>query len=164
MGSGLFSCVFSQASPGGITRAVVQRVKRCKVSIEGTEVAATGPGLLVLLGVARGDAEPEALYLADKVRNLRIFPDADGRMNLSVLESGGELMVVSQFTLLADTRKGRRPSFIAAADPPEAERLYLRFVELLSGSGARVATGEFGAMMMVSLDNWGPVTLVIDSR
>ena len=164
MGSGLFSCVFSQASPGGITRAVVQRVKRCTVSIEGTEAVATGPGLLVLLGVARGDAEPEALYLADKVLNLRIFPDADGRMNLSVLESGGELMVVSQFTLLADTRKGRRPSFIAAADPPEAERLYQRFVELLSGSGARVATGEFGAMMMVSLDNWGPVTLVIDSR
>ena len=164
MGSGLFSCDFAQASPGGITRAVIQRVKRCTVSIESAEVAATGPGLLVLLGVARGDAESEAAYLADKVLNLRIFPDADGRMNLSVLESGGELMVVSQFTLLADTRKGRRPSFIAAADPPEAERLYVRFVELLSGSGARVATGEFGAMMMISLDNWGPVTLVIDSR
>ncbi len=122
-----------------------------------------GAGLLVLLGIARGDGEAELSFLADKILNLRIFPDDEGKMNLSVLETGGELMVVSQFTLLADCRRGRRPSFVDAAEPELAEPLYERFAAALAGSGLKVATGAFGAMMTVSLDNWGPVTLVIDA-
>lgn len=114
-----------------------------------------------MLGVAKGDSEAEAAYLVDKVLNLRIFPDDDGKMNLSILDIGGELMVVSQFTLLADTRKGRRPSFVNAADPDDAERLYGLFLELVSASGLKVEAGDFGAMMMVELENWGPVTIVI---
>jgi D-aminoacyl-tRNA deacylase len=144
-------------------RAVVQRVRSCRVSVGGEPPSQIGTGLLVLLGVARGDGEAELSFMADKILNLRIFPDGDGRMNLSVLDIAGELMVVSQFTLLADCRKGRRPSFVGAADPELAEPLYERFAERLAESGLKVATGEFGAMMTVSLDNWGPVTLVIDS-
>ena len=117
----------------------------------------------MLLGVAAGDAEAELAWMADKALNLRIFPDAEGRMNLSVLDVGGEITVVSQFTLLADTARGRRPSFAAAADPSLAEPLYRAFVERLRASGLPVAEGEFGAMMNVSLDNWGPVTIVLDS-
>lgn len=126
-------------------------------------LADTGTGLLVLLGVARGDTEKELEYIADKTLNLRIFPDDEGRMNLSVLDIGGELTVVSQFTLLADTRKGRRPSFVGAAEPAIAEQMYELFVERLRASGLNVDTGGFGEMMLVSLENWGPVTIVIET-
>jgi D-tyrosyl-tRNA(Tyr) deacylase len=123
----------------------------------------TGTGLLVLLGVARGDGDRELEYVAEKTLNLRIFPDDEGKMNLSVLDIAGEVTVVSQFTLLADTRKGRRPSFVGAAGPEEAEPVYEDFVGLMKASGLKVGTGGFGEMMVVSLDNWGPVTIVIDS-
>lgn len=148
---------------GGEIRAVVQRVNSCAVTVGGEKAAEIGTGLLILLGIGKGDGEAEAEYLSEKILNLRIFPDDGGRMNLSVLGTGGELMVVSQFTLLADTRKGRRPSFVGAADPEEAEPLYLRFVEYCRSSGLRVETGSFGAIMTVSIENWGPVTLVVDA-
>ncbi len=144
-------------------RAVIQRVKECGVSVDGEVIARTGPGLLVLLGIARGDGKNEIAFVADKVLNLRVFPDDEGKMNLSVLDTGGELMVVSQFTLLADCRKGRRPSFVDAEDPVPAKELYERFAARLGASGLKVSTGAFGAMMMVRLENWGPVTLLIDS-
>jgi len=142
---------------------VIQRVKWCRVEVDGRAAAETGEGLLALLGVASGDGESELAYVADKTLNLRIFPDEDGKMNLSVVDVGGEVMVVSQFTLLADTSKGRRPSFIAAADPALAEPLYLAFAERMRAAGLTVGTGEFGEMMDVTLDNWGPVTIVLDS-
>ncbi|SRR5450759_1602850 len=145
------------------TRAVVQRVSRCEVTVADRVLSRTGIGLLVLLGVAQGDGDKELEYVADKTLNLRVFPDDEGKMNLSVLDVAGELTVVSQFTLLADTRKGRRPSFVSAADPAAAEPIYERFVERLRASGLLVGTGGFGEMMLVSLDNWGPVTIVIDS-
>lgn len=145
------------------TRAVVQRVNRCEVTVADRVLSRTGIGLLVLLGVAQGDGDKELEYIADKTLNLRVFPDDEGKMNLSVLDVAGELTVVSQFTLLADTRKGRRPSFVSAADPAAAEPIYERFVERLRASGLLVGTGGFGEMMLVSLDNWGPVTIVIDS-
>jgi D-tyrosyl-tRNA(Tyr) deacylase len=126
-------------------------------------LAETGTGLLVLLGVARGDGERELAYVAEKALNLRIFPDDEGKMNLSVLDIAGEVTVVSQFTLLADTSKGRRPSFVGAADPAQAEPAYQRLVELLRASGLKVETGGFGEMMLVSLENWGPVTIVIET-
>lgn len=144
-------------------RAVIQRVKECCVSVDGEVISETGPGLLVLLGIARGDGEDELAFMADKVLNLRVFPDDEDKMNLSVLDTGGELMVVSQFTLLADCGKGRRPSFVDAEGPILAEALYERFAGRLGASGLKVATGAFGAMMMVRLENWGPVTLLIDS-
>jgi len=144
-------------------RAVVQRVRRCSVSIDGRVHSETGTGLLVLIGIGKSDTEDNAAYLADKILNLRIFPDDAGKMNLSVLETHGDLMVVSQFTLLADTGKGRRPSFVAAADPVLAEPLYLSLVKRLESTGLKVRTGTFGELMDVSLDNWGPVTLVIDT-
>ena len=145
------------------TRAVIQRVNRCEVTVADRVLSRTGIGLLVLFGVAQGDGDKELEYIADKTLNLRVFPDDEGKMNLSVLDVAGELTVVSQFTLLADTRKGRRPSFVSAADPVVAEPIYERFVERLRASGVLVGTGGFGEMMLVSLDNWGPVTIVIDS-
>ena len=123
-----------------------------------------GHGLVVLLGVGTGDREGDAEYLADKVLNLRVFPDDAGQMNRSVLDVGGGLLVVSQFTLYGDARKGRRPSYIDAAAPEEANRLYERFVERLRSSGLPVATGVFRAMMDVALVNQGPVTILLDSR
>jgi D-tyrosyl-tRNA(Tyr) deacylase len=153
----------SALGTGAEMRAVIQRVMRCSVSVEGEEVASIGRGLLVLLGVAKGDTAREMEYLADKVLNLRVFPDDDGKMNLSVLQAGGDIMVVSQFTLLADCRKGRRPSFVDAEEPGPAEEMYERFAGRLSDAGATVARGVFGAMMTVSLDNWGPVTIVMDT-
>jgi D-tyrosyl-tRNA(Tyr) deacylase len=137
-------------------RALVQRVARASVTVEGREVSAIGPGLLVLLGVRRGDGDKEADWLADKVRALRVFPDAEGRMNEPFGER--EVLCVSQFTLYGDTRKGNRPSYIDAAPPEEAEPLYERFCERL---GAR--QGVFGAMMDVELVNDGPVTLLLES-
>ena len=144
-------------------RAVVQRVRRCSVSIDGRVQSETGTGLLVLIGIGRSDTEGGAEYLADKILNLRVFPDDAGKMNLSVEETHGDLMVVSQFTVLADSSKGRRPSFAAAADPVVAEPLYLSLIKRLESTGLKVRTGTFGELMDVSLVNWGPVTLVIDS-
>ena len=144
-------------------RAVVQRVKRCSVSICGRAHSETGTGLLVFLGIGMSDTEDDAAYLADKILNLRVFPDEEGKMNLSVLDTRGDLMLVSQFTLLADCSKGRRPSFAAAADPVVAEPLYLSMAKQLESSGLKVRTGKFGEPMDVSLDNWGPVTLVINT-
>jgi D-tyrosyl-tRNA(Tyr) deacylase len=145
-------------------RAVVQRVAEAAVRVEGTTVGTIGGGLLVLLGVGRGDGDEDARYLADKVVHLRVFPDEAGQMNRSVLESGGDVLVVSQFTLLGDARKGRRPSYLEAAAPEEAQRLYGLFVERVRAAGARVEQGVFRAMMDVQLVNQGPVTILLDSR
>jgi D-tyrosyl-tRNA(Tyr) deacylase len=144
-------------------RAVVQRVSEACVRVEGRAVGAIGPGLLVLLGVGQGDREADADSLADKVVNLRIFPDHAGLMNRSVLDTGGAVLVVSQFTLYGDCRRGRRPGYSDAAVPEEAERLYRYFVGRLAGSGLTVAEGVFRAMMDVALVNQGPVTLLLDS-
>jgi D-tyrosyl-tRNA(Tyr) deacylase len=144
-------------------RAVVQRVAEAAVSVAGERVAAIGPGLLVLLGVGREDAEADADYLADKLVNLRIFEDEAGHMNRSVLETGGAVLVVSQFTLYGDTRRGRRPGFSSAAAPEEANRLYRYFVDRIAAAGLEVREGVFRAMMDVSLVNRGPVTLLLDS-
>ena len=144
-------------------RAVVQRVSEAAVTVGGARVSAIGPGLLVLLGVGREDAEADADYLADKVVNLRIFDDDAGQMNRSVLETGGAVLVVSQFTLYGDARRGRRPGFSAAASPEEANRLYRYFVTRVAASGIEVREGVFRALMDVSLVNHGPVTLLLDS-
>lgn len=145
-------------------KAVVQRVKEAKVSVSGVSFSQIGQGLLVLLGVAVEDTEGEAKALARKVADLRIMSDAVGKMNLSVRDVQGEVLVVSQFTLLADATKGNRPSFTAAATPVRAEELYQMFVEELKNLGIdRVATGQFRAYMEVSLVNDGPVTLVLDN-
>jgi D-tyrosyl-tRNA(Tyr) deacylase len=143
---------------------VVQRVAEASCRVEGEVVGSIGPGLAVLLGVGQGDTEKDADYLADKVLNLRVFSDEAGQMNRSVLDTRGGLLVVSQFTLLGDVRKGRRPSYSAAAPPEEANRLYERFVGRLRPSGLPVATGVFRAMMDVLLVNQGPVTILLDSR
>lgn len=145
-------------------RAVVQRVSEAAVKVEGRPVGQIGRGLLVLLGVGQGDEEADADYLADKVVNLRIFPDEAGNLNRSVLETGGAILVVSQFTLYGDCRKGRRPGFTEAAAPEEAHRLYAGFVSKLRASGIKVEEGVFRAMMDVVLVNQGPVTLLLDSR
>jgi D-aminoacyl-tRNA deacylase len=144
-------------------KAVVQRVTGSQVSVDDEVVGAIGPGLMVLLGVGREDAEVHANWLADKVVNLRIFEDAEGRMNRSLLEVGGQMLVVSQFTLLGDCRKGRRPSFVAAAPPDTAKRLYEAFVARVAQSGVKVQTGRFRTAMQVSLINDGPVTLIVDT-
>jgi D-tyrosyl-tRNA(Tyr) deacylase len=145
-------------------RAVLQRVKRASVEVEGAVVGQIGPGWLVLLGVAKGDTDDEAIKLAEKILGLRAFADANDKMNLSVTEAGGGILVVSQFTLLADCRGGRRPSFTDAAEPSEAERLYLYFVDRVRSSGIVTQTGTFRAMMNVELVNDGPVTFLLDSR
>ena len=139
-------------------------MSKARVLVDGDAVGAIGSGLMVLLGVGVGDQEADAEYLADKTANLRIFEDGEGKMNLSILETGGELLVVSQFTLYGDCRKGRRPGFTAAAAPDEADRLYLRFVEHLRGLGLKVETGTFRAQMMVEIFNEGPVTMLLDSQ
>ena len=145
-------------------RAVLQRVTRACVRVEGETVGEVGAGLLVLLGVARDDAEGDARYLLEKVLGLRVFDDAGGRMNLSVAGSGGGLLVVSQFTLYGDARRGRRPSWSDAAPPELAEPLYEWFVAGARRAGLRVETGSFGRMMEVELVNDGPVTILLDSR
>jgi D-aminoacyl-tRNA deacylase len=144
-------------------RAVFQRVSRAKVSVAGRTTGEIGRGILVLLGVAREDTEKEAVFLLEKTLNLRIFEDAGGKMNLSLLDVAGELLVVSQFTLFGDARKGRRPSFIKAALPDEAERLYEYFVAEARKHLTRVETGKFQAMMDVELVNDGPVTILLDT-
>ena len=144
-------------------RAVLQRVSRAKVTVEGETTGEIGAGLLVLLGVGHDDAEVDAIYLVDKIVNLRIFDDEQGRMNRSLVDVAGGLLVVSQFTLYADTKKGRRPSYIGAAPPDEANRLYEFFVGESCKYVDNVQTGRFQAMMDVELVNDGPVTIILDS-
>jgi D-aminoacyl-tRNA deacylase len=143
-------------------RAVVQRVSSASVEVGSRTAGAIGAGLLVLAGFAPSDAESQLRWMAERIRTLRIFPDEDGRMNRSVEEIGGAILVVSQFTLYGDARKGRRPSYVAAAPPDVAIPLYERFVEILRESDVRIETGEFGAMMRVELVNEGPVTLILE--
>ena len=144
-------------------RAVVQRVSRARVSVDGQTSGEIGLGLLVLLGVGAGDARTDADYLAEKTIGLRIFEDNDGKMNLSVAEVNGALLVVSQFTLFGDARRGKRPSFEAAAPPVQARELYEYFVERVRGAGLRCETGRFQETMRVELVNEGPVTILLDS-
>ena len=145
-------------------RAVIQRVARAKVTVSNELVGEIGHGLLILLGVTHLDEDRDADYLVDKIVNLRIFNDADGKMNLSLADISGEMLVVSQFTLYGDTRRGRRPSFIDAASGEDALRWYKYFVAKARESVKKVATGEFGAMMDVELVNDGPVTIILDSK
>jgi D-tyrosyl-tRNA(Tyr) deacylase len=145
-------------------RAIVQRVKEARVEVEGETVGRIGEGVLVLLGAGKDDTEEDAGYLAEKIVGLRIFEDSEGKMNLSVTDTGGGVLVVSQFTLYGDCRKGRRPSFDKAAPPETAEALYELFVGKLRERGAKVETGKFRAMMDVHLVNSGPVTLMLDSK
>ncbi len=144
-------------------KAVVQRVSRASVSVGGRIVGEIGLGLAALVGVGDGDTEADVIALSDKLAGLRIFPDDDGKMNRSVLEAGGEVLVISQFTLLADVRKGRRPSFAHAAAPELADPLVQQLAEAVAGHGLRVATGEFGAHMKVDLVNDGPVTIILET-
>ena len=145
-------------------RILLQRVERADVNVDGKTVSAIGPGLCVFLGVGKGDSEKDGAFLADKLLNLRIFPDESGRFDRSIMDTRGEILVVSQFTLYGDCRKGRRPSLTNAAAPEEADRLYRDFVDRLSlPGGPRVCTGTFQAHMKVSLVNDGPVTFMIDS-
>lgn len=144
--------------------ALLQRVSSASVTIGGEKVASIGAGLLVLLGVEKADQTQHAQKLANRLLNYRVFEDQDGKMNLSVLDCGGELLVVSQFTLVADTRKGRRPSFSSAAPPALGESLYLAFLDNLRQAGGRVQSGQFGANMQVGLVNDGPVTFILEQR
>jgi D-tyrosyl-tRNA(Tyr) deacylase len=144
-------------------RAVIQRALASNVSVDGRVVGSIRRGFVVLLGVGQDDGEAEAAFMADKIANLRVFEDAEGKMNLSLLEVGGEVLLISQFTLYGDCRKGRRPSFIDAAPPEKADSLYQRVADLLRERGIPVSTGEFGAHMLVSIQNDGPVTILVDS-
>jgi D-tyrosyl-tRNA(Tyr) deacylase len=144
-------------------RAVIQRVSEARVAVDEIIVGEIGRGLCVLLGVSKEDGDADAEFLAEKIMNLRVFEDAQGKMNRSLLDTGGELLVVSQFTLYGDCRKGNRPSFADAAPAEHAERLYRYFTEQLYDAGVKVATGRFKARMKVSLVNDGPVTLILDS-
>lgn len=145
-------------------RAVIQRIQSASVSVDQKKISAIGPGLLVFLGITHTDELSDADYLVDKIANLRVFEDSTGKMNRSVADISGEIMVVSQFTLYGDCRKGRRPSFSAAAGPEKAERLYDAFTEKMRTQGISVRTGQFRAMMEVSLVNDGPVTLILESK
>jgi D-tyrosyl-tRNA(Tyr) deacylase len=145
-------------------KALIQRVSKASVSIAGEVVGQIGQGLVVFLGISRGDTEQDAQFLAEKTVGLRIFPDSEGRFNLSAMDTWGELLVVSQFTLLADTKKGRRPSFSDAAPPEDAEVLFERFLSYLRPSGLKVASGRFQQHMLVEIHNDGPVTILLDSK
>lgn len=146
-----------------MARVVAQRVRSASVKIQGETVGEIGPGLAVLLGIRRGDTEQDVERLADKLAVLRIFQDPEGKMNLSAADMGGAMLVVSQFTLYADVRKGRRPSFIQAAEPESGERLYNHFSARLGSHGFQIERGRFGAEMLVSIENDGPVTIILDS-
>jgi D-tyrosyl-tRNA(Tyr) deacylase len=148
---------------GCAVRAVIQRVRTSSVSVDDEVVGRIGSGVLVLLGVGINDSEKEAAWLAEKTVNLRIFDDDDGKMNLSLIEAGGEALVVSQFTLYGDTRKGRRPSYIEAAPPEKADALYQQYVRFIRDAGVNVETGKFQARMVVSLENDGPVTIIAET-
>ncbi len=158
------ACAFIGKVRDLIMRAVIQRVSRAKVTVAGEVTGEIGTGLLVLLGVAEGDSADDAVALAEKTVGLRIFPDADDKMNLSLSDINGEMLIVSQFTLLGDCRKGKRPSFIAAARPEIAVELYQRFTAEVARRGIRTGTGRFQEHMGVELVNDGPVTLLLDSR
>lgn len=145
-------------------RIVIQRVKNARVEVAKKVISKVGEGTLIFLGVEKSDSENEVKYLADKILNLRIFADKDDKMNKSVLDIRGEILVVSQFTLCADCQKGRRPSFIEAAEPKKAEELYLLFIKELKKSGLKVETGKFRAMMDIHLINDGPVTIILDTK
>ena len=145
-------------------RAIVQRVSQASVTVEGNVVASIKQGAVILVGVGKGDSESDAKYLADKIANLRIFSDESGKFNLSLLDIDGEAIVVSQFTLFASTRKGRRPSFTDAAQPEEAEPLIDTLARFLSSNGIAVQTGRFQAYMTVEIHNDGPVTIILDSQ
>jgi len=145
-------------------RAVVQRVHKAHVEVEGEKVGEIGPGMVVFLGFGREDSEQDIEYLASKIAGLRIFEDKEGLMNLSVLESGGRVLCISQFTLYGDCRKGRRPGFSAAAPPEKAAKMYVDFCERLKNQGLTVATGQFQENMRIMVDNDGPVTLLLDSK
>lgn len=145
-------------------RAVIQRVKHAQVTVAGKTIGTIKSGLVVFLAVGHGDTERDAEYMADKTLHLRVFEDEEGKMNLSLLDRAGEMLVVSQFTLMADCRKGRRPSFDQAAGPQEAVRLYGYYIQRVKDAGVTVATGEFQASMEVELVNQGPVTFLLDSR
>ena len=145
-------------------RAVIQRVRRARVSVDGRTVGEIGAGVVVLVGIAKGDSGEAAHHLAEKTANLRIFDDADGKMNVSLIESGGAALVVSQFTLYGDVRRGRRPGFERAAAPSEAKEIYENYVAQLKSLGVRVETGVFQAHMVVELENDGPVTILMDSE
>ncbi|PLR90667.1 D-aminoacyl-tRNA deacylase [Bacillus halotolerans] len=145
-------------------KLVVQRVTEASVTVDGDVIGQIGQGIMVLVGITHDDTEEDAAYLADKVVNLRIFDDSDRKMNLSLLDTGGEVLSVSQFTLYGDTRKGRRPNYMNAAKPDKALGLYEKWNDLLREKGIKVETGKFGAMMDVKLTNSGPVTLIMDSK
>jgi len=145
-------------------RAVIQRVKEAKVSVGERVVGEIGNGIVILLGIGKDDQEEDAKYLADKISSLQIFEDKKNKMNLSLLDTEGEALVVSQFTLYGDTKKGRRPSFTQAAEPEKAEELYERFIGFLEEYNLKVVTGIFGARMLLEIQNDGPVTLILDSK
>lgn len=145
-------------------KALLQRVSKASVTVDGQVVGEIGRGLVVFLGISRADTERDAQYLAEKTVNLRIFSDREGKFNLSAVDTRGDLLVVSQFTLLADAKKGRRPSFTEAAPPDRAETLFERFLAFLRSSGLRVETGRFQQHMLVEIHNDGPVTLLLDSK
>jgi D-tyrosyl-tRNA(Tyr) deacylase len=145
-------------------RVVLQRVKEAKVTVEEKVVGQIEEGILLLVGARSGDSDQDVEYLAEKCVNLRIFEDQDQKMNLSAKDVGAQVLVISQFTLYADTRKGRRPSFADALEPALAEKLYLKFIADLESKGVRTEKGIFGAKMLVEIHNWGPVTLILDSK
>ena len=145
-------------------RAVLQRVRSASVTVDGDTISSIAQGLVVLLGVAKSDSEADVVYLADKIPHLRIFPDEAGRMNRSIVETKGALLIVSQFTLLGDTHRGRRPGFDAAAPPETARQLYESVTQAIREQGVPVQTGKFGANMVVTLENDGPVTFILDSH
>ncbi len=145
-------------------RVVLQRVKEAKVTAEGKVVGQIQQGLVLLVGAKTGDTDEDAKYLADKCVNLRIFEDQEQKMNLSALDVKAEVLVVSQFTLYGDTKKGRRPSFTGALEPQEAEKLYQKFIDQIKATGLKAESGLFGAKMLVEISNWGPVTFILESR
>lgn len=145
-------------------KAIVQRVNSATLEVDDRVVSQIGPGLVVLAAVEEGDTERDRDWMAEKLANLRVFTDPDGKMNLSLLETGGEMLLVSNFTVAGETRKGRRPSFVAAMKPPEAERAFDALVGAVRAAGVPVRTGVFGAHMHVAIHNDGPVTLIVDSR
>jgi D-tyrosyl-tRNA(Tyr) deacylase len=145
-------------------RVVVQRVKSARVSSDSDILGEIGPGLVILLGAAKGDSLEDVRKMAYKCLNMRIFEDQQGKLNLSCLKLGYDVLVVSQFTLLADTSKGHRPSFTDALEPDKAEEYYRAFIEACRNEGLKVAEGEFGARMLVQINNWGPVTIIVDSK